>query len=69
MCIYSVGKPVKLSLAAEEVALFFAQMLDHEYTTKDVFRDNFFKDWRKVGGDDSLLSISTHGWCSVMGFY
>uniref|UniRef100_A0A672SXT0 DNA topoisomerase I n=1 Tax=Sinocyclocheilus grahami TaxID=75366 RepID=A0A672SXT0_SINGR len=22
-------------------------MLDHEYTTKDVFRKNFFKDWRK----------------------
>ncbi|KAF5904732.1 DNA topoisomerase I, mitochondrial-like isoform X1 [Clarias magur] len=44
---YYDGKPVKLSLVAEEVALFFAQMLDHEYTTKDVFRDNFFKDWRK----------------------
>nr|XP_020458585.1 DNA topoisomerase I, mitochondrial-like [Monopterus albus] len=41
------GKKVKLSLAAEEVALFFAQMLDHEYTTKKVFRENFFKDWRK----------------------
>ncbi|XP_072551927.1 DNA topoisomerase I, mitochondrial [Salminus brasiliensis] len=44
---YYDGKAVKLSLAAEEVALFFAQMLDHEYTTKEVFRDNFFKDWRK----------------------
>lgn len=46
MCV--VGKRVKLSLAAEEVAVFFAQMLDHEYTTKEVFRENFFKDWRKV---------------------
>ncbi|KAI2653454.1 DNA topoisomerase 1 [Labeo rohita] len=44
---YYNGKPVKLSLPAEEVALFFAQMLDHEYTTKEVFRDNFFRDWRK----------------------
>uniref|UniRef100_UPI0037E72D7C DNA topoisomerase I, mitochondrial n=1 Tax=Semicossyphus pulcher TaxID=241346 RepID=UPI0037E72D7C len=44
---YYDGKKVKLSLAAEEVALFFAQMLDHEYTTKSVFRENFFKDWRK----------------------
>ncbi|XP_029009585.1 DNA topoisomerase I, mitochondrial [Betta splendens] len=44
---YYDGKKVKLSLAAEEVALFFAQMLDHEYTTKKVFRENFFKDWRK----------------------
>ncbi|XP_029910003.1 DNA topoisomerase I, mitochondrial [Myripristis murdjan] len=44
---YYNGKAVKLSLAAEEVAVFFAQMLDHEYTTKKVFRENFFKDWRK----------------------
>ena len=42
------GNKVKLSLAAEEVALFFAQMLDHEYTTKKVFRENYFIDWRKV---------------------
>ncbi|KAM7414136.1 hypothetical protein PAMA_019112 [Pampus argenteus] len=41
------GKEVKLSLAAEEVALFFAQMLDHDYSTKQVFRENFFNDWRK----------------------
>ncbi|CAJ1057227.1 DNA topoisomerase I%2C mitochondrial isoform X1 [Xyrichtys novacula] len=44
---YYDGKKVKLSLAAQEVALFFAQMLDHEYTTKAVFRENFFQDWRK----------------------
>ncbi|TRY85237.1 hypothetical protein DNTS_009275 [Danionella cerebrum] len=44
---YYNGNPVKLSLPAEEVALFFAQMLDHEYTTKEVFRNNFFRDWRK----------------------
>lgn len=60
VCFCVVGKPVKLSLGAEEVALFFAQMLDHEYTTKDVFRDNFFTDWRKVGEDDSLASIWTN---------
>ena len=44
----SVGKPFKLSPSAEEVATFFAKMLDHEYTTKDMFRKNFHKDWRKV---------------------
>nr|XP_015815507.2 DNA topoisomerase I, like [Nothobranchius furzeri] len=44
---YYDGKPMKLSPEAEEVATFFAKMLDHEYTTKDVFRKNFFKDWRK----------------------
>ncbi|KAK7131825.1 hypothetical protein R3I93_018406 [Phoxinus phoxinus] len=38
---------MKLSPGAEEVATFYAKMLDHEYTTKDIFRKNFFKDWRK----------------------
>ncbi|XP_076131806.1 DNA topoisomerase 1 [Alosa pseudoharengus] len=44
---YYDGKPFKLSTSAEEVATFFAKMIDHEYTTKDAFRKNFFKDWRK----------------------
>ncbi|XP_018411688.1 PREDICTED: DNA topoisomerase 1 [Nanorana parkeri] len=44
---YYDGKHVKLRPRAEEVATFFAKMLDHEYTTKDVFRKNFFKDWKK----------------------
>ncbi|KAM7396371.1 hypothetical protein PAMP_019416 [Pampus punctatissimus] len=52
------GKEVKLSLAAEEVALFFAQMLDHEYTTKKVFRENFFKDWRKEMTHEERLLIT-----------
>uniref|UniRef100_A0A3Q3XD39 DNA topoisomerase I n=1 Tax=Mola mola TaxID=94237 RepID=A0A3Q3XD39_MOLML len=44
---YYDGKHMKLSPEAEEVATFFAKMLDHEYTTKEIFRKNFFKDWRK----------------------
>ncbi|KAM4722352.1 DNA topoisomerase 1-like [Rhinophrynus dorsalis] len=44
---YYDGKHLPLSLQAEEVASFFAKMLDHDYTTKDVFRNNFFMDWRK----------------------
>lgn len=44
---YYDGKLLQLSYATEEVASFFAKMLDHEYTTKDVFRKNFFMDWRK----------------------
>uniref|UniRef100_A0A0N5API8 DNA topoisomerase I n=1 Tax=Syphacia muris TaxID=451379 RepID=A0A0N5API8_9BILA len=42
------GKELKLSEPAEEVAGFYARMLDHEYTSKDVFNNNFFKDWRKT---------------------
>lgn len=48
---------MKLSPEAEEVATFFAKMLDHEYTTKDIFRKNFFKDWRKVSLKSLLLLI------------
>lgn len=44
---YYDGKHMKLEPKAEEVATFFSKMLDHEYTTKEVFRKNFFKDWRK----------------------
>ncbi|XP_073328402.1 DNA topoisomerase I, mitochondrial [Pagrus major] len=54
---YYNGKKVKLSLAAEEVGLFFAQMLDHEYSTKKVFRENFFKDWRKEMTHEERLLI------------
>ncbi|MCJ8733214.1 hypothetical protein PDJAM_G00220640 [Pangasius djambal] len=60
---YYDGKPVKLSLAAEEVALYFAQMLDHEYTTKDVFRDNFFKDWRKEMSLEERMLITDLNKC------
>ncbi|VDD91647.1 unnamed protein product [Enterobius vermicularis] len=42
------GKELKLSELAEEVAGFYARMLDHEYTSKDIFNNNFFKDWRKA---------------------
>ncbi|OQV12457.1 DNA topoisomerase 1 [Hypsibius exemplaris] len=42
------GKTIPLSQDAEEVATFYAKMLDHEYVTKKAFNDNFMRDWRKV---------------------
>jgi len=39
---------MELSTAAEEVASFYAKMLEHDYTSKPIFNKNFFKDWRKV---------------------
>lgn len=42
------GKPITLSPPTEEVAGFYAKMLNHDYTTMDVFNKNFLKDWRKV---------------------
>ncbi|KAB1257870.1 DNA topoisomerase I; mitochondrial [Camelus dromedarius] len=44
---YYSGKPVELSLAAEEVTTFYGRMLDHMCTAKGVFQNNFFSDWRK----------------------
>lgn len=45
---YYDKQEVRLSQEAEEVAGFYAKMLDHDYTTKEVFNKNFFKDWRSV---------------------
>ncbi|XP_060587266.1 LOW QUALITY PROTEIN: DNA topoisomerase I, mitochondrial-like [Ruditapes philippinarum] len=45
---YYNGEPMLLSEEAEEVATFYAKMLEHDYTSKEVFNTNFFKDWRKV---------------------
>uniref|UniRef100_A0A672ZFZ3 DNA topoisomerase I n=1 Tax=Sphaeramia orbicularis TaxID=375764 RepID=A0A672ZFZ3_9TELE len=55
---YYDGKPMKLSPEAEEVATFFSKMLDHEYTTKDIFRKNFFKDWRKEMTSEEKAKIT-----------
>ncbi|KAM7411761.1 hypothetical protein PAMA_021643 [Pampus argenteus] len=58
------GKPMKLSPPAEEVATFFAKMLDHEYTTKDIFRKNFFKDWRKEMTSEEKSKITDLNKCN-----
>nr|CDS27751.1 DNA topoisomerase 1 [Hymenolepis microstoma] len=42
------GQRMKLSEPAEEVAGFYARMLDHDYTKMEIFNNNFFKDWQKV---------------------
>lgn len=41
------GVEVKLCENAEEIMTFYARMLDHDYTSKEVFNTNFMKDWRK----------------------
>lgn len=42
------GRVMKLSQDAEEIACFYAKMLNHDFTSKPVFNDNFFGDWRKA---------------------
>lgn len=46
---YYKNEPIQLSNAAEEVMTLYAKMLDNEYTSKPLFNENFFKDWRSVG--------------------
>ncbi|XP_048385601.1 DNA topoisomerase 1-like isoform X3 [Stegostoma tigrinum] len=60
---YYDGNPMKLSLAAEEVATFYAKMLDHEYTTKEVFRQNFFHDWQKEMNEQEKMIITDLNKC------
>ncbi|XP_078092930.1 DNA topoisomerase I, mitochondrial [Mustelus asterias] len=61
---YYDGKPMKLSPQCEEVATFFGKMLDHEYTTKDIFRKNFFKDWRKEMKPEEKATITDLNKCN-----
>ncbi|XP_055489545.1 DNA topoisomerase 1-like isoform X4 [Leucoraja erinacea] len=52
------GHPMRLTRATEEMATFYAKMLDHEYTTKKIFRQNFFLDWQMEmsGSEQSIIT-------------
>lgn len=41
------GAEVKLKDPAEEIMTFYARMLDHDYTSKEIFNNNYTTDWRK----------------------
>ncbi|KAK3698608.1 hypothetical protein QZH41_014588, partial [Actinostola sp. cb2023] len=51
------GAPFKLSVQSEEIAGFYAKMLEHDYTSKDIFNKNFFHDWRKEMTDEERKTI------------
>lgn len=59
MCILIIfpGKHLVLSDEAEEVAGFYARMIEHEYASKDIFNRNFMEDWKKVMSDDERKVI------------
>ncbi|XP_074644312.1 DNA topoisomerase I, mitochondrial-like [Tubulanus polymorphus] len=52
------GKKMRLQPETEEVATFYGRMIDHDYTTKDVFNKNFMKDWRKVMTEEEKQIIT-----------
>lgn len=60
-----------LSPGAEEVATFYSKMLEHDYTKKDIFNENFFTDWRKEMTDEERKTIKSLEKCNFneMGKY
>lgn len=56
-------KPMKLCLEAEEVATFYGKMIDHDYTQKDIFNKNFFKDWKRFMTEDEKKKIESLSKC------
>jgi len=60
---YYDGKVMKLQPKAEEIATFYGRMIDHEYTSKKVFNDNFFHDWKKYMTADEREKITDLSKC------
>lgn len=60
---FYAGQPMALSLGAEEAGGFFAKMLDHDYTKKEVFCRNFFTDWRKEMTREEAMAITDFEKC------
>nr|CAG8462752.1 15735_t:CDS:2 [Entrophospora candida] len=42
------GLEIKLTPEAEEVATFYAALLNTDYVKNDTFNENFFKDWQVI---------------------
>lgn len=61
---YYNGKEMKLSEETEEAATFYARMLDHDYTTKPAFNNNFFHDWREVMTESERAKITDLSKCN-----
>lgn len=53
------GKPIKLSPEAEEVASFFAALLETDHGQNPVFQKNFFDDWVSVLKKDPKVKHNT----------
>lgn len=60
------GSPVDLSEEAEEVMTFYAKMLDHDYTTMEMFNKNFMEDWRSVMTHDEKVLIKKMSKCDFL---
>lgn len=54
------GKPIYLSPEAEEVASFFAALLETDHGNNPVFQRNFFNDWKTILKKDPRVSTTCH---------
>lgn len=52
------GKPITLSPEAEEVASFYAALLETDHGKNPTFQKNFFNDWLKILKKDPQVNIS-----------
>ncbi|TRY96099.1 hypothetical protein DNTS_025486, partial [Danionella cerebrum] len=63
VCFLYDGELMKLTPMTEEIATFYAKMLDHEYTSKEVFQNNFFSDWREEMTKEEKKKITSLSKC------
>ena len=66
------GDLMHLTDGTQEVAGFYAKMLDHDFTTRDVFNNNFFKVilcklMANASETVTLSSLITHFWSNEIG--
>jgi DNA topoisomerase IB len=54
------GKDVDLPPASEEVAGFYAAMIETDHAQDKTFNKNFFEDWKKVLKDHPTVRSLSH---------
>ncbi|XP_065205086.1 DNA topoisomerase 1-like [Planococcus citri] len=67
--LYYNGEPVELSKDTEEIATFYAPLIDHDYTTKEQFNKNFMTDWRETMTQEERQMITDLNKCDFHQIY
>lgn len=50
------NEPIKLDIIAEEYATLYAKYIETEYINNNIFKRNFWKDWRTILGKDHKIT-------------
>lgn len=59
---FTLGKDVDLPPASEEVAGFYAAMIETDHAQDATFNKNFFEDWKKVLKANPPVRYHIHFW-------